>query len=82
MAYISQHSMINDGSNMDVGTMTMIDVTFPVLLLIHSEMDLVERMTNCVSFFFFSLPATFSPSPSISSLPISFFFTLANFTYS
>lgn len=29
--------------------MTLIDVTLPMTLLTHSEMDLVECMTNCVS---------------------------------
>lgn len=47
--HTSPDCMINDCSNVDVGTMTLIDVTLPMTLLTHSEMDLVECMTNCVS---------------------------------
>lgn len=36
MAHISPDSVINDCSNMDVRTMTLIDVTFPMMLLTHS----------------------------------------------
>lgn len=63
--------MINDYSNMDVGTMTMIDVTLPMTLLTHSEKDLAERSANCVSAFSFSplLSPCYILSPALFPLP-------------
>lgn len=42
MAHISLDTMINDCSNMDVGTMTVIDVTLPVTLLTQNGFGTVH----------------------------------------
>lgn len=54
MGHISLDSVINDCSILVMGTLTMIDVTLPKMLLTHSEVVLVDFMTNCVSLFFLS----------------------------
>lgn len=68
-AHQSGGAMINDCWNMDVATLTMIDVTLPLKLLTHSEADLLECTANYVSSL--SFPLSLLPFIPLPPLPFS-----------